>query len=81
MKAIFTKYIPATNTRGSRIKAYDGDNSIILPYDGSLSTEQVHRKAAIALCNKLGWKGALCEGSSKSGNVYVFIEDWTIFKI
>ena len=83
MKSIFTKYLPATNTRGSRIKAYDSDkcNSITLPYDDALSTDYVHRGAALALCHKLGWTGTLVEGGSDTGNVYVFLTDYNTIDI
>ena len=33
MKAIFTKWVGATNTRPARIKAYDGDNSLVWSAD------------------------------------------------
>ena len=74
MKAIQTKYIGATNTRGSRIKAFDEDgNSTTIPYPHELSGEEVHRKAAEALRDKKGWKGELVGGGIKSGYVFVFV--------
>jgi len=84
MKSIFTKYIPATNFRGGRIKAIDSDhkNSITLPYDDALSTNDVHKGVAIALCNKMNWHGTLVEGSDgNKGNVYVFLTEYNSFNI
>jgi hypothetical protein len=76
MKAIVTKYHGPTNTRGSRITASDEDgNRITIPYPYELSGEAVHRKAAEALCSKMGWRGSLVAGSLKNGYVFVFAED------
>jgi hypothetical protein len=73
MKAIQTKYIGPTNFRGSRIKASDGDkNSITISYPHELSGEDVHRKAAEALRDKMGWTGNLVGGGLKNGYVFVF---------
>jgi len=75
MKAITTKYHGPTNTRGARISATDGDNRISISYDYSGNHDQVHRKAALALCNKLNWDGCdrLVGGGMKTGNAYVFL--------
>lgn len=73
MKAIFTKYHGPTNTRGSRISASDSDNNrVTISYPYELSGEAVHRKAAEALCSKMGWDGELIAGGTKSGYVFVF---------
>lgn len=73
MKAISTRYFGPTNTRGSRIKAFDSDsNSITIPYPHELSGEAVHFAAAKALCEKMGWKGLLVGGAIKSGYVFVW---------
>jgi hypothetical protein len=51
---IFTKYMPATNTRGSRIKATFADcaSSISIPYPHELSGVDAHTMAADALLHK-----------------------------
>jgi hypothetical protein len=49
MQAIETYYIPATNTRGSRIKAICERGSITIPYPHELSGEACHIAAADAL--------------------------------
>lgn len=83
MQTITTKYLPATNTKGSRIKATTArGKSIIIPYDYEVSTDIAHQKAVIAICDKLDWHGKLVEGeSSNKGNVYVFINDWNTLEV
>ncbi len=53
MQAIVTKYIPATNYRGSRIKASCAFGSVTIPYPHELTGMAVHRAAADALVAKL----------------------------
>jgi len=73
MKAIQTKYLGATNTRGSRIKASDCDgNSITISYPYELSGEAVFKAAAVKLCEKMGWSDDLLGGGVKNGYVFVF---------
>lgn len=73
MKAIITKFHGPTNTKGARYSAFDSDrNRVIVSIDYALSSEQNHDRAALALCQKLGWTGELCSGGIRSGNVYVF---------
>ena len=79
MKAISTKYLPATNYLGSRIKATaEGGNSITLSYDDALNSDQMHLKAAIALRDKMNWKdgGKLIGGGTETGYVFVFSNSW-----
>ena len=73
MKAIETTYHGPTNTRGSRIIARDSDgNRVSIPYPHELSGEAVHRKAAEALRDKMGWTGELIGGGTKRGYCFVF---------
>lgn len=80
MKAIQTRYLGPTNSRGSRIKAWaEGGNSVTIPYPYELSGENVHRKAAEALCAKLGWTlnkdWKLASGGLPNGDyAFVFTE-------
>ncbi len=75
MKAITTKYIGATNTRGSRIVATDCDgNKATIGYPHELSGEACHRKAADALCEKMGWKGEMIGDGTKDGYAFVFVK-------
>jgi hypothetical protein len=55
MQAIKTKYLPATNIKGSRIKASCEAGSVIIPYNYSLSSAELHRFAAFKLLHKLSW--------------------------
>ena len=78
MKAILTKYLGPTSRRGSRVKASDGDNAVILGWRDEWDSEGNHDAAAIALCRKLKWGGTLCRGGLRqsgqdTGNVYVWV--------
>jgi hypothetical protein len=80
MKAILTKYLGPTDHRGSRVKASDGDNSVILPWRSEWDHNGNHDTAAIALCRRLEWGGKLCrgglrQGGQDTGNVYVWVTD------
>lgn len=73
MKAIQTKYHGPTNTRGSRISASDEDgNRVSIPYPHEMTGMDCHAKAAISLCNKMGWTGTLHGGALKNRFVFVF---------
>jgi len=73
MKAIIAKYLGATNSKGSRIKAFDCDgNSVTIPYPHELSGEDVYKRAAIKLCEKMKWDTELLGGGIKEGYVFVF---------
>ena len=75
MKAIETRYVGPTNTRGARIIARDSDNNrVTISYPHELSGEAVHRKAAEALRDKMGWTGELISGGTKRGYCFVFVE-------
>jgi hypothetical protein len=52
MQAIQTKYLPATNSRGSRIKASCERGSITIPYPHELSGDEVHREAVRQLLER-----------------------------
>ena len=55
---ILTKYLPATNTRGSRIKASFADNrqsSVTIGYPHEFSGAKAHAMAAYALVSKYGY--------------------------
>ncbi len=74
MKAILTKYLGPTNHRPSRIKAIEPDGkSIIINYDYGLDEYELHKSAAVALCDKLGWgHQSLVGGGIKEGMAWVF---------
>ena len=52
MQAIHSKYIPATNTLGSRIKATCERGSITIPFPCDKSGDAVHREAALQLLER-----------------------------
>jgi hypothetical protein len=75
MKAISTRYLGPTNYRGARITAFDSDrNRITVSYPHGLSGEAVHRVAAEALRDKMGWTGRLIGGATRDGYVFVFAD-------
>jgi len=72
MKAIYIKWLPATNTKGTRVKADTKDgNSITLPRNYHLDFKEQGEKAAYALCDKMGWNGDLIG----NGDVFVFAKE------
>lgn len=75
-KSIAVKYLPATNFRGARLKASDGDgNSITVSYDYGASRDERPQVAARALCEKMKWTGTLIQGGGGHfpGNTAVFV--------
>jgi len=73
MQAIKTRYRGATNHRGSRIIATAQAGKVTVPWDYEHDTEDNHKLAATALCDKLQWTGNLATGCLPSGDyVYVF---------
>lgn len=82
MIAIHTKYLPATNNRGSRVKAYTRTGfSASVPYPHELSFEQAHFKAVEELVrkHKLEWSlDNMRFGDSADGKGYVFCFDDSI---
>ena len=76
MRAIITKYLGPSDTKGSRIKAsVDGLPSRTISYDDALSSEQNHVAAALALVERLGWTDRpLLTGSTDSFYVHVLLD-------
>lgn len=78
MKAIRTRYLGPSNVKGSRCKASDEDgNQITIGWDNSLNSKGNHRKAAEALCRKMGWSldhSELIQGSLGKDEVFVFFD-------
>lgn len=73
MQAIVTKYHGPSNVKGSRYSATNPDGKrVILSTDYSLSSERNHIRAAVALRDKMGWKGELIGGATKDGYCFVF---------
>lgn len=75
MKAIRTRYLGPTNTKGSRIKADDGDgNSMIVSYDHRYGIDENHRLACKALQRKLNWAGRYYGGGMPHSRYWVCID-------
>lgn len=73
MQAITTKYLPATNTKGSRIKATCSSGlSITIETPNNKSEVQSHLYAAVKLAEKLQWTGTLIQGAIEGGYAHVF---------
>ena len=49
MQSIQTKYLPATESNGSRIKAKCARGSIVIPFPHELTGDAIHRAAVLAL--------------------------------
>lgn len=58
MQAIITKYIPATNTKSSRVKAECERGSIVVSYDSAESEEAAHRWAVNKLVERFAAEDA-----------------------
>lgn len=73
-QAIVTKYIGATNSKPSRVKAIAEAGSVTLSWDHASNIEGNHDFAAKALAEKFGWTGKwFCGGlPDHSGNCYVW---------
>jgi hypothetical protein len=78
-RAIRTRYVGPTNTKGSRIIADAGDaaSRVILEYDYGLNTVDNHATAAEAVRDKMGWRGGfftdLVGGEIDNTYVWVFL--------
>lgn len=79
MIAIHTRYLPATNYKGSRIKAYTSSGfTATISYPHELSYELAHFEAVRALIekHKLSWDTTRMRfGDSADGKGYVFCFD------
>jgi len=77
MQAIHTKYIPASNVKGSRIKATsDSGLTVTISYPHEFSGHLVHFEAvkALAAKHKLTWSiDNMCHGGSSDGRGYTFV--------
>lgn len=82
--AIQTKFIPQTNTKGSRVSAKaEGGRVVIISNDNGLTPEENHLAAARAFIKKYdfgaGQQFTLVNGGSVDGKGFVFIPvfKWT----
>ena len=74
--AIQTKFLPCTNYRPSRVKAWCQAGSVVLSWDYALDAPDNHEKAAKTLAAKLDWSnpyyGELVGGALPDGG-YAFV--------
>lgn len=68
MQAIVTRYVPATNTKPSRIKASCARGSVVVSYPHELSGEAVHSYGADSLVAKFVALDAKEYGTSSEKN-------------
>jgi len=76
LQSIQTRYLPPTNSRGSRIKATTASGlSTSIPYPHELSGADCHAAAVKALLVKHGfhWADRWAVGASIDGRGYVFV--------
>ncbi len=66
MQAILTKYLPATNTRGSRIKAMCDRGAITISYPHELNGDACHIAAARALVARFVKEDAARYGTERN---------------
>ena len=74
MKAIRTRYIGASNVKGSRIQAKCEARTIYLSYDHALNGDENHAVAARALRDKMEWKGAMIGGTYGRDMYWIFTD-------
>lgn len=87
MKAIRTRYVGPTNTRGSRITATDADgNRVSISYPHQLNSDQAHELAAYTLMRKMRWECELVGGGFNNDEFWVMLphvrgarHGWEIF--
>lgn len=73
MQAITTRFIPPTNTRGTRVAARCDAGRVVIAWDDAMDVPENHDRAARALLVKLGWRDAYLRGSSPDGRGYAYV--------
>jgi len=71
MQAITTKYLPATNNNGARIKATCDRGSITIPYPHELSGDAARIAAVSKLVHKFAAEDLAKYGTPKDGNPWL----------
>ena len=75
-RAISVKYIPASQTKSSRLKAFDKcGNQFTVGFNSTdLSGENLYQFVAEQLAKKMNWKGKLIGGWLGNEAVFVFAD-------
>ena len=82
MQYIKTKYLCPTDCKGSRIKATASNGqTLTIPYDYALNSDDLHAKAALALASRLGWSGEYAAGAGDDGQVFVPVTSANIYSL
>lgn len=71
-QAIMTAFLAPTNHRPARVKATADAGSITVSWDHALGVDDNHKRAAMALADKLGWLGHW-HGGSLPGSGFAFV--------
>ena len=76
MQAITTRYIGATDRRGSRVVAKCEAKRIYVEWDDGLNSEENHLVAAKKLAAQLDWQGKWVSVGlpDKDGNCYICVD-------
>lgn len=72
-QAITTKFLGATNSRGSRVKATAEAGSLTVSWDYGLDATANHEIVAQALADRFGWKGEIVGAATPNSSGYVFV--------
>lgn len=76
MQAIIIKFLPATNTKPTRLKATCKGGSITMCISGGPDLALENRKVVHALCAKMGWTGVgLAFGTLPTGDAVAVITE------
>jgi hypothetical protein len=74
VKAIRVRYLGATDYKGARLVADDGDgNRVTIGYPYDLDGEQKPLAAAEALCKKMGWSTDIVGGQHGQAWYFCFV--------
>lgn len=71
MQAIHTKYHGPTNSRGSRFTARAERGRVSVPYDYSKNSDENHKAAARALCEKFAAEDVKKYNTPKAANPWL----------
>jgi hypothetical protein len=75
MQTIITKYLPATNSTGTRIKATSSSGiSMTCAYEYAMSSEENHEEVAMRLAERLEWDYDFAVGDTPTGYVFVPVD-------
>lgn len=74
MKAIQVRYLPPTDFKGTRMKAFvEGGESVTVPFQYEISSDEARaHDVAIELINRLGWNVKITGSGMIANGDYVF---------